>query len=301
MCCSSYAAKFTGTIGYIGETQHPNHGLVHVLGYQNKAKSLVTAPNAMILHFNAAEPMGPENVIDLGDRGGKRILNDWKKRMFPERGYKMSSRGLSKGFTNSVKVFDTGIYTVVMSAKPSLIGEALQQVPEHKRPTINPELLSWYETTYPGWTIAVCCFQNIEEIEADPLFWWYKPAFENRFHFPAIDSHDGTPPKFHHETGREWTVWSDHVILMGSDRFEEGGSAERLKEDYRDIFPEASRAFFPNRLLAMRYDRRLPNGDFMIQVDDVRKHRAARLDRWYPAKDGYLTKASSLYTENLAQ
>lgn len=284
MCCSSKLAKFEGTQGYIGEVEHPTHGLVHVMGYQNKAKNLFSGPNAMLLHFPAKEEMTASNVIDLGDAGGKKILDQWKDRLFPEDGYKMS-KSSSRGFTNSVQVFDTGIYMVVMSPKPSLITSALAEVPENKRPEISAELLAWYETHYPGWTLAVCCFDNRDAIKADPLFWWYKPLDPMRLHFPAVDSHDGTPPKLEHQ-GRAWGVHTDHVIVLGSDKFLPNGKAEKLKADYRDVLPEASRPFFPERIIGADYRRRrFPNGDFVAPVLAVRAHKSF-VARYIPEPKG---------------
>ncbi|MEU8712227.1 hypothetical protein [Streptomyces sp. NPDC048663] len=42
---------FSGTIVYCGRQHHPEHGLIHVLGYQNSAANLADGPNAMLLHL----------------------------------------------------------------------------------------------------------------------------------------------------------------------------------------------------------------------------------------------------------
>jgi hypothetical protein len=55
MCVSTDRAEFSGTTLYAGRRHHPQHGLIHVLGYQNTAANLATGPNAMLLHLPAIE------------------------------------------------------------------------------------------------------------------------------------------------------------------------------------------------------------------------------------------------------
>ena len=90
MCVSAGLAQFTGTILYLGRRNHPEHGQVFVLGYENRATNLSEGPNAMLLHF-------------------------------------------------------------------------------------------------PGYPVALCCFDNTEARESEPLLLWYKPMNPDRFVLPGLD------------------------------------------------------------------------------------------------------------------
>ena len=287
MCCSSKPAKFTGTKGYIGEAHTVAQGYVHVLGYQNDAVSLIEGGNAMILPFPAASPMTPENVIDLGDHG-KNLLNTLTSWYFPDV-YATKGGGLRGMHLNSARahVFNSGVYTVVLASSPSQVIPALSRVDESKRPVISEELMTFYQNTYPGWSIAVCCFNNRDKRTSEPMFWWYKPMDGNSLFFPAVDSHDGNPPKFFHE-GNPWRVWVDHQILIGSDAYEEGGAAQTLRADFYDSFipDEKTRSFFPKRLLGREFrslrSGTMANGDFRIPTSSVRGHREQDMGRAFP-------------------
>lgn len=251
MCVSSSVAKFEGTIGYMGEAEAPQ-GLVHVIGYQNSAANLSSGPNSMILHFPSKNAMDESNVIDVGEKG-KSLLNDWVEMYAPK------PRGITKSVvSNKVEIFNTGIYTVAISNKPSQISSALESVPENKRPNIEPELLKWYEDSFPGWSVAVCCFDNNDMKKSEPLFWWYHPIHKERIHFPAIDSHDGSVPDLNKE------VRTDHFIVYGSTKGKE--RTIRLKETWKEDYnlPEESKVYFPDEISAKYFGSKCPNQDFFL-------------------------------------
>lgn len=261
MCISNSKADFSATKGYIGEAQTKEHGLVHVLGYQNSVKNKVDGPNAMILHFPAKELMGKNNVIDLGDKG-KGYLKDLCEK------FEEKSRGLTKGvYTNfaKVEIFETGIYTVVISNKPSLINEALKEIPENKRPDINPELMLWYEKNYPGYSVAVCCF-DAKEAKAEQLFWWYKPINEDELFFPAVDCHSGGLPQFNE------TVATDHMLTCAVLDFNPSAANVIKVKDLNDIYlDEKNREFFSDKVMGNKHRVfNAVNGDFVIKKEDVR-------------------------------
>jgi hypothetical protein len=262
MCVSNSPASFNKTKGYIGEAKTKEHGLVHVLGYQNKVKNETNKPNAMILHFPAKESMGKNNVIDLGEKG-KGLLNHMCY-FYEER----SKSGMKGIVSNSAKIemFDTGIYTVIISNKPSLINEALKDVSENKRPEINLQLMQWYEDNYPGYSIAVCCFNTSEQTNADPLFWWYKPMNESELFFPAIDCHTGRVPDL---TAK---VDVDHVLTCSVSEFApEATDLNKLNKSY--FVNEANQEFFPEKFNGANFETMFGqiNGDFVIKKDDVKK------------------------------
>lgn len=282
MCVSLAPAKFSKTTLYIGEALKGNK-LVHVLGYQNTAQNLSDVPqvlssarrqrtdafwesmmdelpgttgNAMILPFPAAEEMTEENVIDTS--GCKRILKDMASAIRP------STRGgalLSASYgAKSVRVFDTGIYTVVLATAPTLIPGVLNQVPEAKRPPLNEEVFEAYEKWYPGWQVALCCFNNSEAVEADPLMWWYEPKFPKGLFAPGLDSHTGGVPVLDSD------VDVDHTIVLGSYRMGEKGYEVRYSDK---SVPDATMALLPDRVIGESFGGSYRNGDFGFYVSDV--------------------------------
>lgn len=214
----------------------------------------------MILHFPAREAMGKENVIDLGEKG-KGVLdimcNPFKQH---------HSRGLKGLVSNSVKleIFNTGIYTVVMSNKPSLISQALQLVPENKRPAISPQLIQWYEDNYPGYSVAVCCFDNQEAQGAQPLFWWYKPMNPQELFFPAVDCHSGQIPDLTKK------VEVDHLLACAVKGIDSSANGARVF-DKASLIEEPFQEYFPERIVGADYTFSPPlnNGDFIISKTDV--------------------------------
>lgn len=264
MCCSMERAHFEQTIVFIGEKQHPVHGLVHVLGYQNTAVNLSEIPNAMLLHIPAGEVMLEENFIDMS--GCRQALRDMVRVLEPPR---PDFRGNpdrmligAKAEPPAVRVFEHDIYTVVLSERPSLIPGALARVPEDKRPNANPPLFDFYEREFPGWTVAVCCFNNREARQAAPLMMWYRPMNEVELHWPTLDSHSGGVPDI------RGNVSVDHWLITGSDNFEGG---KGVAVDYSGGCGSDPRSFLPTRVIGTRINRNMSNGDFVIDTEAVAK------------------------------
>lgn len=258
MCVSSSVALFAGTKGYIGSVNHPKHGFIHVLGYQNKVLNLHTSPNAMILPFPTSNEMGAENIIELGLY--KNILNQMVE-MFNPRPRTFMTKGMSLSNSASyVKVFQSGIYHVILASNPSLVLAALEQVPEEKRPTIKPELMEWYTWQYPEHAIAICCFNNKEQAEADPLFWWYTPKHKDApLFFPAVDSHSGKLPNLLSQ------VYVDHALVLG---LEDSPSGTTNPFKQTPVIGE----FLNSRLRGFQFKGELPNGDFFVLNGSLQRH-----------------------------
>lgn len=267
MCVSMKAADFSGTIGYVGEVVHPLFGHVHMLGYQNTARTLSVGGNAMLLHMPAEGLMTKENIIPLDStKLDKSLLKNMRDDYFPTREKMSMNKGIYTNSARGISVFKSGIYDIALTNKPTLVNDVLDQIPLNKRPDIHPDLMAWYEERFPGWNVALCCFDNQQSIDADPIYWWYKPRFQDRLHFPAIDAHDGVLPKAR-------SIWADHHILFGSDQFEEGGSANLLAQDYQTNYGTALTAFLPKRIMGRKFEGKDRNGDFSIEVSSLRRHR----------------------------
>ncbi len=206
-------AVFRNTTIYSAEVQRADEGLVHVIGYQNKAHSY--GPNAMLLPFPAAGRVTRDNLVN--GAGFKDILKVYQKavqRLDPtaRRAREFSSDlrlGSRSAVAKSFEVFESGSYTVALCEKASALGAALKEVPENRRPNIPYPFLQELTRLYADWPLALCCFNNAE-FEAEPLFWWYKPRFPEVLFAPAVDAHNGKPPQL------DTLVQRDHTIAFAS-------------------------------------------------------------------------------------
>jgi hypothetical protein len=252
-------AKFEGTTVFAGKKNHKLLGLVHLLGYQNTPTNLSSGPNAMLLHIPSAQPMTERNNIDVSQ--SPKILADMVTAVKPV------SRGLSFGLSknmgaDSVAIFDSGIYTVVLSAKPSLIPAALKKVPANKRPKLNSKLFKWYEKNLPGYSVAVCCFDSKDANEADPILFWYYPQDPNQLVAPGLDAHDGSPPVIGSQ------VECDHWVIYGSDAMQSGSPVR-----YTDKLDPTLADFLPTKVVGQQFQGDYQNGDFVASLADVEQGR----------------------------
>lgn len=305
MCVSSSPAAFSKTIIYAGESTW--HGdPVHVLAYQNTAKSLISgAPNAlrrqliqqqtrtafdwntisgavspqlsgignaMILPIPATGEMSAFNVLRTKD--SPRILEDIRQALprTQARGVLLNSGG-SGTFKGGVQVFDTGIYTVVLippgAAVEHVTATLENNVSPAKRPSISSEMISTYlDKWYLGWWIAICCFNNTQAIKADPLVWVYEPMFPNVLFVPGLDGHDGGLPSFDHG------VVTDHTIAVGSKGLKIPSQPSYpfgpFPVQYQDELSNNLKEVLPLEVLGRDYDETMKNGDWVFLVSDVR-------------------------------
>jgi hypothetical protein len=282
MCCSVTPGKpveFRDTVLYGAEVLGPAGAPVHVLGYQNQVQGAVGllqyvpewlalgGGNAMILPFPAVPgTMTAANVIDTS--ACREILQDVARAVRYDDGFQPASlmpRG--RGRAPAPIVFEAaGIYTVVLAGDPRDIPSVLDQVPYAKRPTVNPALFEAYARWYPGWTIALCCFNNRRAKLANPLLWWYEPIDPGTLFLPALDCHTGDVP----DVGGNVIV--DHVVAVGSYRMTGGNWVE-----YRSA-PAAVRPYLCDHVLGERYRGTLPNGDFVCALADLLEEAAKPRD-----------------------
>ncbi|GHA16998.1 hypothetical protein GCM10010329_45050 [Streptomyces spiroverticillatus] len=244
---------------YCGRQHHPEHGLIHVLGYQNTAVSLAVGPNAMLLHLPTRH-LTPEHFLPVGHS------DDVLQRMVDAvRPVDVSADGIDwMGWepTPSVRVFEHDVYTVLLADDPTQIPTALWRVPSYRRPEIDPELLSFYAEHFPDHTIALCCFSNTDARRAKPLLLWYEPLDPDRLTVPALDSHTGGTPDL------DAPVPVDHWVLFASDEAPDGWGEP---VEYPTGMRERLRAFLPARVVGRRFDedQDLPNGDFTVSHADL--------------------------------
>ncbi len=258
MCCTLNPAELTNTILYAGEGSYKGR-YVHVVAYANHVESF--GPNAMILPFPAVEPMGPDNMINT-ERFSKFML-DISLPMRPQ----SVSRGMTKSAAASVDaiVFEQGSYHVVLAKDTKSIPEALKLVPPEKRPNITESYLKTYAILYPDWPIAVCCWNGNGEMAPEPLLWWYIPSNPGVLFAPAMDAHDGNPPRLNTE------VKVDHYLAFSS--------SVGARVNYRQYIPDEVRTLLPERIKGRHYQRTMPNGDFRLPVVDSHSTTTSEVQR----------------------
>lgn len=282
MCCSvspGIPVQFSNTILYAAEMLQETGDIVHLLGYQNKAQNLAGHPkrffalfnrllrgatgNAMILPF-PAEPQSMSRGNVLNTKDCPHILQDMALALVPPSPPRSQSMAVSFGAVQQAKVevFEAaGIYTVVLAQDARDIPAALEQVPREKRPALNPELFAAYAKWYPGWTFALCCFNNQEAALAEPMLWWYRPKFTNRLFLPTLDGHTGDLPDF----GAQVAV--DHTLAVSSYRMKYGNRVY-----YRDKI-QALEPYLAREVIGRKFYQTLPNGDFVCDLAEVREGR----------------------------
>lgn len=284
MCCTLEPAKLSNTILYAAETVH-NGKLVHVMGYQNRAENLARGPNAMILPIPTDVALGPENTVDM--RAAKHVLADYAEALTPR------TRSLSKGFghdgldddSRGVQVFESGSYTVVLAKNAADIPSAVKHVPVNKRPSrINTAVFEAYSKWYPGWPVALCCFDGA--VEAEPMLWWYEPRNASSLFLPALDAHDGNPPDLSARVG------VDHTVAVGSVSAPRGSNVHfrdfpRYSREDGSVggqIPDNLRPFLATKVTGKKFGEgtRLQNGDFSIPLTRVAAGEGNAISRVLP-------------------
>ncbi|MCB0353423.1 MAG: hypothetical protein KDD64_07865 [Bdellovibrionales bacterium] len=257
MCVSSSPADFVGTKLYAGEITQGSSP-IHVIGYQNTAQDLSGAPNCMMIPFQSSEPMTEANVLDTSYC--PHIITDMVDAVMPVR----ATRGMKSfgGDSKGVQIFDHDIYTVVPFPVGANIFDALRSVRNERRPRISEAMIEFWERHYPGYHLALCCFNNAEAKAANPMLWRYRPQNPDVLVAPAIDAHDGNPPDLMHQ------VELDHKLVLGSDRFEP--TADQVPVRYRDTLTDELRRVLPFGVIGREFYGRRPNGDFLINVSELR-------------------------------
>jgi hypothetical protein len=254
MCLTLRPSELSNTI-LLAHSLEVDGVTINVLGYQNKAKNRSRGPNAMILPIPSLERMGPENCIDTTK--APKFLDEYSRLFLPvgTRGMRSLSKGV---YRSEVQVFESGSYTVVLAANASDIPSALDRVPENKRPAPHPEIFDAYQMWYPGWSVALCCWDG--EIEAEPLLWWYRPLpeFRDRHFLPGLDGHDGKVP----DPSRK-SVPIDHTVVLGCERH--NGVQANASRIVREVPADIAR-WLPEHVCGERFEKQqAANGDWVIE------------------------------------
>ncbi|MDX2697387.1 hypothetical protein [Streptomyces ipomoeae] len=258
MCVSMAPAEFSGTTLYCGRLRHPEHGLIHVLGHQNTAVNLADGPNAMLLHLPTRH-MSRQNFLSVGRS------SDLLERMVDAvRPISVGGPALMAWMGGdpgpAVEVFEHDIYTVLLARDPRAIPAALAEVPAHRRPSLDPELLAFYAERYPAHAIAVCCFDNAQAAHAKPLLMWYPPVDPELLTLPALDCHSGGVPDL------DAPVSVDHWVVLGTD---EAPADWGEPVEYDTAMRHSLRAYLPGTVIGRHFGGTLPNGDFAITHTDL--------------------------------
>ncbi|MGW0755710.1 hypothetical protein ACWD1Y_04315 [Streptomyces sp. NPDC002814] len=271
MCISTGEAAFSGTIVYCGRQHHPVHGLIHVLGYQNTAVNLADGPNAMLLHLPTTQ-LTPRHFLSAGRTGD--VLRRMVAAVEPVAAGADDIAWMSAE-PQPVQVFDHDVYTVLLATDPTAVPTALRQVPLHRRPDLDPDLLSFYADHFPDHTIAVCCFDNADAQRAKPLLLWYPPLDPDQLTVPALDSHTGAAPDL------DAAVTVDHWVLLSTDQAPAGWGEP---VDYPRNMRHSLRAFLPTAVVGRYYGEGLTllNGDFTISHRSLLASDLDRIDRLQP-------------------
>lgn len=230
------------------------------MGYQNHAENQAEGPNCMILHIPSAAAMGPDNMID----GSKcpSVLKDLERMTRPRTRSRDEPRSLRSKPQAAAQVFDKGMYTVVLSTSGAAAAAALEQVPTNRRPEVPPYFLGYYERLFPGWALALCCYEQASFV-ADPLLWWYEPMFPDKLFAPGLDAHDGRLPRL------ESKVHRDHRVIFGLEDEARGlVPLPGLDNNYpqlRELLPRSAHQF--------HREGKERNGDFVADVATLRRGR----------------------------
>ncbi len=201
--------------------------------------------NALILPI----PDELNNIKALNTETCPNFLKDIRKALAGPASFGIDgsrSVGKGRGIDAPVRIIQVGIYTVVLSASARAISKALRgAVAADKRPEIGQDLLDAYEEWYPGWALAVCCFNNTEAKRADPLLFSFEPSKQedpDTFFIPMLDAHDGNRPDLTAEVDVDHTVFVSCADISGesvyySDQSIASGVAAQLPQSVlgRDV------------------------------------------------------------------
>jgi hypothetical protein len=255
MCCSLRPAKLTNTVLYAASAMNEGRH-VHVMGYQNRAENLSKGPNAMLLPIPSTVAMGPDNMLDT--TAAKAILKDYAQAVRPPPTLSPNPgfRGVARAAA-PVQVFDKGSFTVALAERASDLPGAIGRIPVNKRPEINEDIFAAYDRLYPGWKMALCAWDGT--LEAEPLLWWYEPLDSTRLFMPALDAHDGRPPRI----GAD--VAMDHSVVVGRVTNPFGNQVL-----FRDALPKHLTPFLATQVVGRQYDgMSMKNGDFICSMSDL--------------------------------
>jgi hypothetical protein len=216
--------------------------------------------NAMILPI----PDSVDSIEVLDTTSCPTFLKDVRDALTPRTRGGMRSFGGAKSF--SVRIIDFDIYTIVIAADAAAMAEVLasKAISDERRPAINEAMIKAYTEWYPGWSIAVCCFNNSDLQEGKPLLFSYLPSKQedpDLFFIPTLDSHDGQVPSL------KAKVDVDHTIFVATNDMQPNFGQHVFYSD-RAIEPAIEQRL-PKRIAGRQLHGQMPNGDLVFRRSDL--------------------------------
>jgi hypothetical protein len=222
----------------------------------------------MLLPIPSEEPMGPDNMLDTSS--AKHILQDYADTVRIHtarlsRGRAFGTRLEARDF-DEVQVFDKGSYTIALAENARDLTGAVGRIPAKRRPKVNAAIFEAYDKFYPRWKMALCAWDGT--IDAEPLLWWYAPMDRASLFMPALDAHDGLPPKL------GATVEVDHTLAFGSVLAQNNKDGWPVR--FRDELPAHLKPFLATSIRGIESKSPLVNGDFTAQLSKIHSGIIAR-------------------------
>ena len=230
----------------------------------NGAAAATTSGNAMILPI--PDDVASIEVIDTTTCPA--FLKDIRSALTPRsRGGLLGSDSVRRGSKSvEVRIINFDVYTIVIAKNAAAMRKALASdaVPADRRPAINADMIKAYTKWYPGWAIAVCCFNNADAKEAKPLLFSYEPSKQadaNDFFVPTLDAHDGKVPDL------SARVDVDHTIFVATNDM---STSRATTVYYRDdkIAPGIAE-LLPQAVMGKVLRRTMINGDIVFRRSDL--------------------------------
>ncbi len=228
------------------------------------APAAITSGNAMILPI--PDDVASIEVIDTTTCPS--FLKDIRSALTPRsRGATLGSDSARRGSKSvEVRIINFDVYTIVIAKNAGAMRKALASdaVPADRRPALNADMIKAYTKWYPGWAIAVCCFNNADAKEAKPLLFSYEPSKQadpNDFFVPTLDAHDGKVPNL---TAR---VDVDHTVFVATKDMAKNGG---VRVSYRDaeVAPGIAE-LLPTAVMGKVLRDAMINGDIIFRRSDL--------------------------------
>ncbi|MEM6803008.1 MAG: hypothetical protein AAF696_16505 [Bacteroidota bacterium] len=253
MCITSGAAALYATIVGTWDIDHPAYGYRHVLAYQNIPHNFSKQANSMILPIPTHEALTPDQLLDTSE--DPHLLKQIADQVAPIK--KAAEFTRSRDRQDVSAVFEMGIYRIVMLNEVSqeALAICLAKVPKEKRPEISPDLLGFYQKTYPRYPLMICCFSTRKEKETSPILLHYKPAHPDTFMLNFVEAHGKVPV-----LGK--AVEAHQRIIISSHRVQEAfGDYKALKYQ---AYSEHLKDFLPIYAQGEHLNTPIPNYDLLI-------------------------------------
>ncbi|CAN5367277.1 hypothetical protein BH11CYA1_BH11CYA1_46100 [soil metagenome] len=233
------------------------------------APSVVPAPtissgNAMILPI----PDDVANIEVIDTTTCPAFLKDIRSALTPRsRGGMLGADSVRRGSKSiEVRIINFDVYTIVIAKNAAAMRKALASdaVPADRRPALNADMIKAYTKWYPGWAIAVCCFNNADAKEAKPLLFSYEPSKQanpDDFFVPTLDAHDGKVPDL------SARVDVDHTVFVATNDMAANRATTVYYHD-SDVAPGVAQ-LLPKAVIGKVLRGTMGNGDIIFRRSDL--------------------------------